>query len=168
MANVIPHVLVKEDRYGDYVFPKGTAFIACAWAIHRNEDEYERPDEFDPERFVKNPLGLRTDHPLASQQSLDGSGRHALYTFGSGRRQCPGEQFAITTMMLAASKLIWALDVFPQPRGVDMSIESGYGDALVTEPVDPKVVFRLRDESRRRALVEDLARLEAIAKNILG
>lgn len=167
-ASALPHVLSKDDRYGDYVFPKGTTFIANAWTIHRNEDEYEHPDDFDPERFVKDPFGFRTDIPPGLKQDLDGSGRRVLYTFGSGRRQCPGEQFTFTNITLAASKLIWVFDILPPPEGVDISIESGYKDGLVTEPVDPRVICKLRDESRRDALLEDLARVQAISGETMG
>ncbi|KUI69344.1 Steroid 17-alpha-hydroxylase/17,20 lyase [Cytospora mali] len=167
-ASAVPHTLATDDRFGDYVFPKGTTFIANAWTIHRNENEYERPEEFDPERFVKNPYGFRTDNNPASQEKLDSSGRRALYTFGSGRRQCPGEQFAFTSTTLAASKLIWAFDVLPPLEGVDLSIESGYEDGLLSRPKDPRVVFKLRSETRRGALAQDTARLEAIAMEMLG
>lgn len=148
------------------MFPKGTSFIANAWTIHRNEREYERPDDFVPERFLRHPHGLRTIKLTAEE--LEGGGRRALYTFGSGRRQCPGEQFAFTTIMLAASKVIWAFDVLPPEGGLDTSIETGYKDGTVTEPVDPTVVFRRRDEGRCRGLTEDARRTEAIARGLLG
>lgn len=137
-------------------------FIANAWTIHRNEDEYDRPDEFIPERFIQNPFGFRE-----SVDVKDGS-RRALYAFGSGRRQCPGELFAYSTISLTLSKLLWAYDVLPPPEGVDISIETGFLDGLVTQPVKPNVLFRLRDEKREEGVVEDLRRAEAFSKEILG
>ncbi|ROW00866.1 hypothetical protein VPNG_08251 [Cytospora leucostoma] len=166
--NALPHTLVRDDRFGDYVFPKGTTFIANIWAFHRNEDNYERPDLFNPERFIKSPHGLRDDDSLEAPENLNNGGRRGLYTFGFGRRQCPGEQFAYTTLMLAASKVIWAFDVLPPPGGVDISIESGFIDGTVTEPTDPKVILKLRSEGRRLPIGKDLARVEAIAKGMLG
>ncbi|KAL1846964.1 hypothetical protein Daus18300_014094 [Diaporthe australafricana] len=158
----------EDDRYGDYIFPKGTTFIANAWTIHRNEQEYERPDDYMPERFVKHPYGLRrsSDAP-ATEEELENSGRRALYAFGSGRRQCPGEQFAFTTIMLAACKVVWAFDVLPPPEGVDVSIETGFNDAFMIEPVASRLIFKFRDAGREAALAEDGARTEDVAGEML-
>ncbi|KAK6220633.1 hypothetical protein LQW54_002078 [Pestalotiopsis sp. IQ-011] len=93
------HVITKDERVGEYAFPAGTMFIANAWTIHRNEEEYDLPDEFIPERFMDNEFGPRPGYKA-------GSGRRALYAFGSGRRQCPGEDFAVTAVLLTASKII--------------------------------------------------------------
>lgn len=122
-----------------------------------------------PERFVKHPYGLRRggDGP-ATEEDLEKSGRRALYCFGSGRRQCPGEQFAFTTVMLAASKVVWAFDVLPPPGGVDVSIETGYKDDIVAEPEDPTVIFKFRDASCEAALLEDASRTDGIARDMLG
>lgn len=122
-----------------------------------------------PERFVKHPYGLRRgDDGPATEEDLENSGRRALYCFGSGRRQCPGEQFAFTTVMLAASKVVWAFDVLPPPGGVDVSIETGYKDDIVAEPEDPTVIFKFRDASREAALVEDASRTDGVAREMLG
>lgn len=70
--------------------------------------------------------------------------------------------------MLAASKAVWAFNVLPPPDGVDVSIETGYKDDIVAEPVDPTVIFKFRDASREAALVEDRSRTEDIAREMLG
>lgn len=137
-------------------------FIANAWTINRNEEDYDRPDEFIPERFIDNPFGMRR-----APDGQEGS-RRVLYAFGSGRRQCPGEHFAYTTISLTLSKLLWSYDVLPPPGGIDMSVETGFEDGLVTQPVKPNVLFRLRDETREAAMVEDLRRTEAISNELLG
>lgn len=122
-----------------------------------------------PEHFVKHPYGLRRDNDgPATEQELEKSGRRALYAFGSGRRLCVGEKFAFTTVMLAASKAIWAFDVLPPPGGIDLSIETGYKDDIVAEPGDPTVIFKFRDASREAALVEDASRNDRIAREMLG
>lgn len=70
--------------------------------------------------------------------------------------------------MLAASKAIWAFDVLPPPGGIDLSIETGYKDDVVAEPLDPTVIFRIRDASREVALVEDASRTAGVAREMLG
>ncbi|KAI4594264.1 hypothetical protein KJ359_008539 [Pestalotiopsis sp. 9143b] len=139
----------------------GTMLIANAWTIHRNEEEYDRPDEFIPERFMDNEFGLRPGYKA-------GSGRRALYAFGSGRRQCPGEDFAVTAVLLAASKVIWACDITPPSGGVDYSIETGYKDGTVTQPVRPEVLFTPRSREKEAAVQVDAERTESIARALLG
>lgn len=77
-------MLTRDEHLEPYFFPKGTMFIVNAWTIHRNEDEYDRPHDFIPERFLNNPFGLRPSL-VAAAENLENSGRRALYAFGSGR-----------------------------------------------------------------------------------
>lgn len=140
--SALPHVLAKEDRVGDYVFPAGTSFIANAWTIHRDESLYDRPEEFVPERWLDNAYGVVS---AALAKEMETSGRRKLYAFGSGRRQCPGQQFAFVAVLLAVSKLVWAYDILPPgPGAVDVSIETGFQSGVVSAPLNPQVVFRLR------------------------
>lgn len=158
-------MLTRDERIGQYFFPKDTIFIANAWTIHRNEEEYDRPDEFIPERFLDNPFGLR---PSYKATELENSGRRAIYAFGSGRRQCPGEQFAYTSVLLAASKIVWAYDVLPPSGGLDVSIETGFKDGVVTQPVHPEVVLKARSEQRKAGVLVDAAHTKAVAIQLLG
>lgn len=166
--SALPHVLARDDGFGGYVFPKGTVFIANAWSIHRREAEYERPHDFVPERFLRHPYGLRPAPAADSAPELEKDGRRALYTFGSGRRLCPGEQFAFTAVLLAVAKIIWAYEILPPPGGVDVSIETGFVDGTVTQPVNPEVRFRYRDAKREQGIALDLAQADARAQDLLG
>lgn len=121
--------LTQDDLYGAYFFPKGTTFISNAWKINRCEEYYNLPDNFLSDRFLKHPYGLRTSKALVTAEERKNSGRKALEAFGSGRRQCAGEQFSLTTILLAELKVVWAFDVSPPDAGVDISNETGYKDA---------------------------------------
>ena len=66
-AGGIPHAVTKEDEYMGYRIPEGAIVIGNHWAIHLDEAVYEKPMEFRPQRWIKNP-----DLPLD--------------TFGFGRR----------------------------------------------------------------------------------
>lgn len=184
--SALPHTLQKDDYFGGYFFPKGTTFIANAWTLSHNEDDFDRPDQWVPERFLDNAYGLRPTRYAAlveasggtsNQKAMDvdnpstqpanlGS-RRALYAFGSGRRMCPGIDFAFTSLLLAASKTLWAYDVLPPPGGVDISIETGYEDGLVTGPKNPAVILKLRDAGREAGLMEDYARTQSVARNLI-
>jgi cytochrome P450 len=184
--SALPHRLEKDDYFKGYFFPKGTTFVANAWSLSHNEEDFDRPDQWVPERFLHNAYGLHperyaalikasgsTNNPKAvdvddpsSQPTTLGS-RRALYTFGSGRRMCPGIDFAFTSLLLAAAKTLWAYDVLPPPGGVDISIETGYVDGIVTGPKNPAIILKLRDAGREAGLMEDYARTQAIARNLV-
>ena len=61
-------MLTEDDTYDEYHFPKGTVFFANAWSIHRDEKEYDTPDEFVPERFLQSKFGTRDSSHGASTQ----------------------------------------------------------------------------------------------------
>ncbi|KAH8172884.1 cytochrome p450 domain-containing protein [Sarocladium implicatum] len=188
--SALPHVLDQDDHYKGFFFPKGTTFIANVWGLGHNEEDFESPDEWIPDRFLDNPYGLRpekyaaqvkpssktsssreTKEPMtvdtpASQPATLGF-RRALYAFGTGRRICPGIDFAITSLLLAASKALWAYDVLPPLGGVDYSIETGYEDGVVTAPKNPKVRLQVRDDAREKGLMDDYERTRTAAGTLI-
>jgi len=96
----LPHRVIRDDIYDNYWIPKGATVIANIWAITHDEEVYPDPSKFDPDRH----LG---DHPQADPFQ---------FTFGFGRRVCPGAHFAELQMflnmasILASFKLMKPLD----------------------------------------------------------
>jgi cytochrome P450 len=88
-----------------YQTPAGTHLIINAWAIGRDPDVWERPDEFLPERF----LGSNVDY----------KGLHfrLMIPFVAGRRICPGIGFALATIGLALTSLLYHFD-WDLPNGI--------------------------------------------------
>jgi cytochrome P450 len=87
-------MLIQDDTYQGYSLPKGTMFFANAWAIHRDKEEYDDPDEFIPARFLNNKFGTR--NPV--DESMDDH-RRISYGFGAGRRVCPGQGLARNSLV---------------------------------------------------------------------
>lgn len=102
-AGGIPHVLIEDDVYEGYNVPKGTILFANTWAIHRDPDEYEDADKFFPERFLTNKFGTRSD-PTGEEDH-----RRTTYTFGAGRRVCPGQRLAENSLVCNGRSLhqVW-------------------------------------------------------------
>ncbi|KAK4498569.1 hypothetical protein PRZ48_011227 [Zasmidium cellare] len=140
-AGGIPHTLTQDDHYEGYFFPKDTIFFANAWSIHRSED-FSNPDDFIPERWLGNKLGINKVSSGSDVQD-ESDGRRAQYVFGAGRRVCSGQRMAENSLMISLSKLVWAFDFTAPPNTkIDTSIETGYeGGFLVTPkkfPLDIK------------------------------
>lgn len=83
----VPHMLTQDDTYEGFVIPKGTIVFINAWAIHMNENEYDEPQKFKPERFLGNKFGCKV-------QDDSDDHRRITYNFGAGRRVCPGQRLA--------------------------------------------------------------------------
>lgn len=88
-------MLIQDDVYNGYFLPKGTILFANAWSIHQDRAEYERPEEFTPERFMTNKFGSKS----AEETSTDNDQRRVTYGFGAGRRVCPGQRLAENSLV---------------------------------------------------------------------
>ncbi|CAH8382604.1 unnamed protein product [Eruca vesicaria subsp. sativa] len=70
-------------RVGGFYVPEKTTLIVNAYAVMRDPNYWEDPDEFKPERF----LDTWKDEEI-KEQALK------YISFGSGRRSCPGENLS--------------------------------------------------------------------------
>jgi cytochrome P450 len=71
----------EADRIGGYGIPRDSMVFLSPWITHRHPAFFERPDEFDPDRFLPERVT-----PLQ---------RHAYFPFGAGPRICIGQGFAL-------------------------------------------------------------------------
>ena len=63
-----------EIRYHSYVLPPGTAVSMSIMPLHNHKALYEKPELFEPERWLKK------------------NSRSDLFIFGKGSRQCAGQK----------------------------------------------------------------------------
>ncbi|VAI11675.1 unnamed protein product [Triticum turgidum subsp. durum] len=115
---LIPREAMEPARIQRYDVPSKTMVIVNAWAIGRDPDSWESPEEFRPERF----LGIGGE--------VDFRGRHfQLVPFGSGRRVCLGINFTMSIMEVAIANLVgrfdWALPEGGTEEVVDMEEAPG-------------------------------------------
>ena len=90
-------MLTEDDVYEGYSIPKGTMVFANTWSIHREEDEYDSGDDFIPERFLDNQFGSQ------SKENEPQDHRRVTYSFGAGRRVCPGQRLAESSLVRSSS-----------------------------------------------------------------
>ncbi|CAL1286966.1 unnamed protein product [Larinioides sclopetarius] len=81
-----------DYRVGSITIPKGTAVVVPVWDIHHDPNLWPNPSKFDPERFSP-----------ANKASLN---TMAYMPFGSGRRSCIGNKFAISEIKLVLFRLL--------------------------------------------------------------
>ncbi|RDX44553.1 cytochrome P450 [Lentinus brumalis] len=95
----VAHRSMEEDDYKGYRIPKGSVVVSNIWAYSRDLKHYADPEEFRPERFLKDG---QLDHSV-----LDPS----LMAFGYGRRVCPGKHFAQTTLFMLLSSILQTFSI---------------------------------------------------------
>ncbi|KAF8314229.1 cytochrome P450 [Clavulina sp. PMI_390] len=93
----VPRRTRKDDLYGDYLIPQGTIVVQNNWAISRDDRVYSNPDSFDPDRW------LVADPPRDSR----------LWSFGMGRRICPGMAYAELAYTTFIMTLLSSVNVLP-------------------------------------------------------
>ena len=112
-----PRETTTSVQIGGYEIPAKTRVLINAWAIQRDPRSWDKPEEFIPERFEKNPV------------DFNGQDFH-FCPFGIGRRRCPGMAFGLVNIeYLIANLLYWfdwelPADCGP-PEDLDMSEISG-------------------------------------------
>ncbi|CAO2206970.1 unnamed protein product [Urochloa humidicola] len=101
---LLPHLAVEDGvEIGGYAVPKGSTVIFNAWAIMRDPEVWERPEEFVPERFLEN-VELRAKD-------------FEFIPFGAGRRLCPGLPMAERVVPHIVASLLHGFD-WLLPEGV--------------------------------------------------
>lgn len=92
---------VKMVRFGDLIIPEGTELAYSLYAMHRDPSIFREPDQFDPDRWL-----------AGQSQHIP---RDAFIPFGSGKRKCPGDTFAMTQIPIALATILsqWRLRPIP-------------------------------------------------------
>ena len=113
---LLPHKSMQATRISShgYDVPSDTMVIVNAWAIGRDPEAWESPEEFRPERFVGSGVDFRGQH-------------FQLIPFGAGRRMCPGVNLAMSVVELALANLVARFD-WAVPEGeVELDMEETTG-----------------------------------------
>ncbi|XP_048559215.1 indolin-2-one monooxygenase-like [Triticum urartu] len=111
---LLPHLSIADCEVDGYAIPAGTRLMVNAWALARDPASWEAPDEFAPERFLQG----------GSAAAVDSKGKDFEFLpFGSGRRICPGINFANTAVEMMLANLVYHFDweLPPGTKEVDMT-----------------------------------------------
>ena len=107
ILGAVPHAVTEDDHYNGYFIPKNAGVMNNVWAINMDPERHPEPRTFNPERYVNDhqSLGDAAANPDASKRDQ--------FTFGAGRRICPGIHVAERSLFLGISRILWAFKVEP-------------------------------------------------------
>lgn len=127
---LIPHKANIDSSIGEFTIPKDTHVIVNLWALHHDENEWDQPDQFMPERFL-DPTGSHLITPTPS-----------YLPFGAGPRSCIGEALARQELFVFTALLLQRFDLDVSD---DKQLPSLEGDPKVVFLIDPfKVKITVR------------------------
>ncbi|KAF9447572.1 cytochrome P450 [Macrolepiota fuliginosa MF-IS2] len=141
----VPHCSEGDDVYNGYLIPSGSIMIVNLWNIMHNEEDYPDPDTFLPERFL-DPNG-NIDKTVRDPMSV---------AFGFGRRICPGEHMARSTLWLTAASILALFKLAkPVKDGAVVEPTKEYLSALVCHTAPFECDFKPRSRATEQ-LVKSL------------
>ncbi|KAH6794763.1 hypothetical protein C2S52_005240 [Perilla frutescens var. hirtella] len=94
---LVPRETMERCVVDGYEIQPKTVVYVSSWAIGRDPDYWENPNEFIPERFLNSNIDIRGQD-------------FGLFPFGSGRRMCPGMPIGIATVELGVANLLYSFD----------------------------------------------------------
>lgn len=119
---VVSRMSTEEAVVNGYRIPADCVLNINVWAIGRDPKVWERPMEYEPERFLEK----------GENNVIDVKGHnYELLPFGSGRRGCPGISLAMLELPVTLAAMIQCFDWKAcAPNGeilnsVDMSERAG-------------------------------------------
>lgn len=99
---------IHDTSIGRHFIPAGTTAMVNMWAITHDAQVWPDPNEFKPERFIKE------DVPIMGSDLR-------LAPFGSGRRVCPGKAMGLATVELWLARLLQSFSWVRGERSVQLS-----------------------------------------------
>ena len=107
MVNLgLPHATSKQTELSGAVIPEGTMVLTNLFALHHDEELWEDPWKFTPERFLDDQGQLLPP---------DHKNRQHVMAFGAGPRMCLGSNLALNRMMVYVATLIKTFNIEQDP-----------------------------------------------------
>lgn len=108
IMGAVPHAVTQDDEYLGYFIPKDAGVLHNVWGIHTDPKRHPTPRLFNPDRYKGD------DQSLGDAAANPDVSKRDVFTFGAGRRICPGIHVAERSLFLGMSRILWAFDISPK------------------------------------------------------
>ncbi|XP_054456053.1 cytochrome P450 1B1 [Anoplopoma fimbria] len=133
MPLTIPHSTTTDTSIMGYTIPKNTVVFINQWSINHDPALWDRPEAFDPQRFLSQDGTLNKD--LAS----------SVLIFSQGKRRCIGEELSKLKLFLFTSLLAHQCHITVDP---DRPVTMDYNYGLTLKPKAYNIAVTLREDMR--------------------
>ncbi|CAN1312569.1 Trans-cinnamate 4-monooxygenase [Linum perenne] len=101
---LVPHMNLHDAKLRGFDIPAESKILVNAWWLANNPEQWKRPEEFRPERF------------LEEEAKVEANGNDFRYLpFGVGRRSCPGIILALPILGVTIGRLVQNFELLPPP-----------------------------------------------------
>ena len=125
---LIPREVLADDVVCGFAIPKGSVVFVSPYVSHRDSSQWENPEAFDPDRFLP-------ERALARH-------KFAFMPFVLGPRQCIGNHFAMTEMLVTIPAVVRAFRFELVPgmpvKSAHLRFDEGMWMALRAAPDAPR------------------------------
>ncbi|KAI5072186.1 hypothetical protein GOP47_0012292 [Adiantum capillus-veneris] len=128
---LLPHMNLEAAKLAGYDIPAGCRVLVNAWGIANDPRYWDKPEEFNPDRFLDNNVELNGND-------------FRFIPFGSGRRSCPGSIIALPLLGLVLGKLLQAFEILPPPGDNKVDLSSVGSQLGLTIAKRSRVVMKPR------------------------
>ena len=108
ILGAVPHAVTKDDVYMGYTIPAGAGVLNNVYTINMDPKRFPEPRRFNPDRYAND---FQTFAEAAANPDAT---KRDQFTFGAGRRICPGLHVAERSLFLAISRILWAFEIKPK------------------------------------------------------
>ena len=152
IMGAVPHAVTQDDYYNGYLIPKNAGVVNNVWSIHMDPARHPDPRRFEPDRYKDDfqSLGDAAANPDASKRDQ--------FTFGAGRRICPGIHVAERSLFLGVSRILWGFDIKPTLDAQGKEIipdQEKLTQGFVCMPEEFPAKITPRSEIRRQRIVDE-------------
>ncbi|KAI5054141.1 hypothetical protein GOP47_0030966, partial [Adiantum capillus-veneris] len=120
---LIPHVATQSCKLMGFDVLENTQVYVNAWAIGRDEDTWDEPLLFKPNRFLNSNLSVERKN-------------FELLAFGAGRRGCPGSLLGLLNVQIQLASLLQGFNWRAPP---EFDLQEKFG--LITIKDNPLVAL---------------------------
>ncbi|KAG9455267.1 hypothetical protein H6P81_008171 [Aristolochia fimbriata] len=120
---LLPHAVKENVKIAGCVLPKGTIVNFAVSEMGLDENVWENPTEFKPERFLE----INKDVDLTATREI------TMMPFGAGRRSCPGLGVAMLHLQYFTANLV---------RGFKWTAKQGTSEIDLSEKQEVGVVMK--------------------------